>query len=120
MRKWMTLLAILGPHALSSCSGAHGAPDASSLAVPAAPQPRLVPAPTLPAAPSPAELRLSRTIEDDPDADGIANYRVVITDTFDAAGNIVSTLREEDFEADGIIDARHATYIDAPEFAAGE
>jgi hypothetical protein len=36
---------------------------------------------------SPPERRLSRTIEDDPDADGIAQYRVIITDTLDAAGD---------------------------------
>ncbi len=57
----------------------------------------------------PPGRRLSRTIEVDPHADGIANYRVIITDTLDAAGNLESTLREVDFEADGIIDSRVMT-----------
>ncbi len=56
--------------------------------------------------------RRSRTIEEDPDADGIADYRVIITDTFDADGNPISTAREEDVEADGIIDARSVTHYD--------
>ncbi len=51
----------------------------------------------------------SRIIDEDPDADGIANYRTIITDTFDAGGNLVSTLQEEDFEADGVVDSRVMT-----------
>ena len=78
-----------------------------ALTAPPVPQKRAMPA-VLDAL-NPLERRLSRTIEDDPDADGIADYRVIITDTFDAAGNLESTLREEDFEADGIIDSRVIT-----------
>jgi len=107
MCKWMTLLAILGSNVLWGCSGAQGAQETSPPAAPIAPPaaPRALPA----GSPAPAERRLSRTIEDDPDADGIANYRVVITEIFDPAGNLVSTWREEDFEADGIIDSRQVT-----------
>ena len=45
--------------------------------------------------------------------------RIIITDTFDAAGNLVGLVREEDFEADGIVDARGATSFDAAESTAG-
>ena len=113
MCKWMTLLAILAATAMSGCSGAHGAHDSAQPTAPrvspVAWQSMSVPGEAPAAAPSPYERRQVRTIEDDPDADGIANYRVIITDTFDAAGNMVSTLREEDFEADGIIDSRVMT-----------
>jgi hypothetical protein len=70
------------------------------------------PAPVMPFMPPVGERRVSRTIEDDPDADGIADYRVIITDTFNADGDPISTAREEDFEADGIIDARSVTKYD--------
>lgn len=113
MCKWMTLLTILAATVTSGCNGAHGAQDSprplARRSSPVAWQSMSVPGEAPEAAPSPYERRQVRTIEDDPDADGIANYRVIITDTFDAAGNMVSTLREEDFEADGIIDARVMT-----------
>ena len=113
MCKWMTLLAILTVSAMSGCSGAHGAHDTAqstaSRVSPVALESMSVPSEAPAAAPDPPGWRQVRTIEDDPDADGIANYRVIITDTFDAAGNMVSTLREEDFEADGVIDSRVMT-----------
>ena len=113
MCKWMTGLTILW---LLGCGGC-GARVAES------PESTLAPAVVAgPAAVAEAELanvsrvlpaavasRASRTIEDDPDGDGIANYRVIFTDTFDAAGDLAGTLREEDFEADGIIDSRLST-----------
>ena len=43
------------------------------------------------------------------DADGIADYRVFMTETFDAEGKLVSVTEEQDFEADGVIDARDTT-----------
>jgi hypothetical protein len=52
----------------------------------------------------------SRTISRDYDADGIDDYRVVITETFDSEGNLVSRTKDQDFEADGIIDS-HVTTI---------
>jgi hypothetical protein len=39
------------------------------------------------------ERRESRIVEDDPDADGIPDYRVIITETFDAEGNLLLTSR---------------------------
>jgi hypothetical protein len=62
--------------------------------------------PGAPAVPVSAGHSTSRTISTDQDADGIADYRVVITETFDAEGNLVSRTREQDFDADGVIDAR--------------
>ena len=56
-----------------------------------------------------AERRVTRTIDQDPDGDGIANRRIVITETYDVAGVLVERIREVDFEADGIIDARSST-----------
>ena len=114
MCKWMTLLAILTVSAMSGCSGAHGAHRVQRNrrrreSCPSHRSRCCVPGEVRATAPNPSGRQQVRTIEDDPDADGIANYRVIITDTFDAAGNMVSTLREEDFEADGIIDSRVMT-----------
>lgn len=53
--------------------------------------------------------RVTRTIDKDPDGDGIANRRIVITDVYDDAGQLLETIREVDLEADGIIDARNVT-----------
>ena len=64
------------------------------------------------AAPPPREHRESRTIERDPDGDGIANYRCIITDTYDASGRLIRRTRDEDFDADGIVDARTTTTFD--------
>ncbi|HET7810124.1 MAG TPA: hypothetical protein VFL16_06075 [Steroidobacteraceae bacterium] len=47
--------------------------------------------------------------ERDDDADGIADYRVFVTESFDAAGNLVGVTTEQDFEADGVIDERETT-----------
>ena len=112
MCKWMILLLIIAV-GLAGCGGALGAHDIAQptpARVPTdASQSMGGPGAALAAAPNTTEGRRVRTIEDDPDADGIADYRVIITDSFDAAGNLVSTLREEDFEADGIIDSRVMT-----------
>jgi len=116
MGKWMVGIAFLGLLGCSSRGAPVSAPSAepkparfeTPLAV-AASDPEREPG-EVPAA-GPVDRRVSRMIEDDPDADGIANYRVIITDTFDADGNLVSTTRDEDFEADGIIDARSTTYL---------
>ena len=111
MGRWMAVIAFLG---LLGCSSG-GAPVAAPVAE-SRPARWETPFATLaveegPGETPPVERRVSRTIEDDPDADGIANYRVIITDTFDAEGNLLSTTRNEDFEADGIIDARSTTYL---------
>ena len=110
MSKWMTSLMILW---LLACGGC-GARVAESLETTQA-----AAVVAGPAAIAEAEVAnvsrvlpaavASRAFEDDPDGDGIANYRAIITDTFDAAGNLATTLREEDFEADGIIDSRVTT-----------
>ena len=113
MSKWMTSLMILWRLACGGC-GARVAESmettqaAAVVAGPAAIAEAEVAnvSRVLPAA---VTSRASRIFEDDPDGDGIANYRAIITDTFDAAGNLAATLREEDFEADGIIDSRVTT-----------
>jgi hypothetical protein len=51
--------------------------------------------------------RLTRIIDRDPDGDGIANRRVLITEVFDESGVLLERIREDDFEADGIVDARN-------------
>ena len=66
----------------------------------------------VPAVQSRGEHRVTRTIDQDPDGDGIANRRVVITETHDDAGVLLERVREVDFEADGIIDARTMTRFD--------
>lgn len=53
--------------------------------------------------------RVTRTIDKDPDGDGIANRRIFITEVFDEAGMLLERIREDDFEADGIVDARNVT-----------
>ena len=53
--------------------------------------------------------RLTRIIDKDPDGDGIANRRVLITEVFDESGVLLERVREDDFEADGIVDARNVT-----------
>ena len=106
MRKWMSGLAILYVLWCSGCGARAAEPRPGTVVT--EPLASVV----LPTMPSAGERRVSRTIEDDPDADGIADYRVVITDTFDADGNPISSAREEDFEADGIIDARSVTKFD--------
>lgn len=113
MRKLMTILAISSPFLLAGCQG----PEVTANPVPKPPAvASMSPEAGMPqrvsgAAP-PGPRQVSRTIEDDPDGDGIADYRVVITDTFDARGSLVSTSRQQDFEADGIFDARNTTYFD--------
>jgi hypothetical protein len=54
----------------------------------------------------------SRTFSRDLDADGIDDYRVVITETFDSAGNLLSRTKDQDFDADGIIDSHVTTRFD--------
>lgn len=54
----------------------------------------------------------SRTFARDLDADGIDDYRVVITESFDAAGNLLSRTKDQDFDADGIIDSHVTTRFD--------
>ena len=99
---------------LAACSGGQGdtavSMAAQSPALPAAiaPAPIRTPPPITTAAPQ----RVTRTIDKDPDGDGIANRRIIITEIFDASGALIERIREQDFEADGIIDARDVTHFD--------
>ena len=95
--------------ALSGCEGAQGAPQQARVAQVSLPQ---VPAPGPQAVP-PAGHTISRNIDSDYDADGIADHRIVISETFDASGSLVRRIEEEDFEADGIVDARTVTNFGA-------
>jgi hypothetical protein len=65
-----------------------------------------------PSARSNGAHQVTRTIDEDPDGDGIANRRIIVTDSFDDSGMLVQRIRERDFEADGIIDARDVTHFD--------
>jgi hypothetical protein len=56
----------------------------------------------------------SRTFSRDDDADGIDDYRVAITETFDGAGNLLSRTKDQDFDADGIVDSHFTTTFNAP------
>jgi hypothetical protein len=77
------------------------------------PEPGVAPTP-IPAVaqPLPQPLTLSRTITRDEDADGVDDYRAVITETFDSAGNLLSRTKAQDFDADGIVDSRVTTQFD--------
>jgi hypothetical protein len=113
MRKRLAGLTWLFPMLLSGC----GAPQAANVGQPAPPSLAASATPTanIPASlPAPvSENRVvSRTIDQDLDADGINDSRIIITESFDAAGMLISRTREEDFEADGIIDVRVTTVFD--------
>jgi hypothetical protein len=96
--------------------------DQTALAARSAPKPAVIataritpaisPAIALRAERAPAGHSSSRSYANDYDADGIADYRVTVTRTYDDAGNLISRTREEDFEADGVIDARVVTTFD--------
>jgi hypothetical protein len=102
---------------LAGCAGAQG--DVSTTPhppMPRSPQPDAdagnipVAASTSPVqAPVPGVRRAVRVIDKDPDADGIADHRIIVTEVFDANGLLLERIREEDFEADGIVDARAVT-----------
>jgi hypothetical protein len=62
--------------------------------------------------PTHRERRVTRTIDKDADGDGIAERRVVITETYDDAGILLERIREQDFQADGIVDQRTVTRFD--------
>jgi hypothetical protein len=70
------------------------------------------PPPTVSPPASGTAHRVTRTIDKDPDGDGIANYRIIITEVFDKSGMLLERIREDDFEADGIVDARNVTTFD--------
>ena len=98
-------LLILAAAAQTGCSGAHGSAESSPAPVEQAPtEPSAI---ELPARVAPRQQ--TRATERDFDADGIADYRVFMTETFDAEGKLVSVTEEQDFEADGVIDARDTT-----------
>jgi hypothetical protein len=111
MRKWLSGLVLSCVLTLSGC-GIHGAEPvagASDRLQARQDSPAVTEVAEVKPAQRAGERRESRTVEDDRDADGIADYRVIITDTFDADGNLLLTTRDEDFEADGIFDARSLT-----------
>jgi hypothetical protein len=90
-----------------------GRPSAENPSRVVEPGPGVAPTP-IPAAaqPTPQPLTMSRTITRDEDADGVDDYRAVITETFDSAGNLLSRTRAQDFDADGIVDSRVTTQFD--------
>ena len=90
---------------LAGCEGAQGAAQQEPVASASRPM-VLVPGPPIVA---PTERTVSRNIDSDYDADGIADHRIVIRETFDGSGKLVRRIEEEDFEADGIFDARTVT-----------
>lgn len=59
-----------------------------------------------PPAPSLAHTE-SHTYSKDRNADGIDDYRVTIVESYDAEGKLVSRTKEQDFDADGIVDSRN-------------
>lgn len=95
---------------LAGCENSSANPaghvDVESTSRPAVPEPGVAPTPASP------PLVTSRTITRDDDADGVDNYRAVITETFDDAGNLRSRTRAQDFDADGIVDSRVTTTFD--------
>lgn len=115
MRKWLSGLALLGVLPFSGCGVQRAESAAVSDRIQARQEASAAPevAMDISVAHPAGDRRESRTVEDDWDADGIADHRVIITDTFDADGNLLMSSRDEDFEADGIIDSRGMTkYID--------
>jgi hypothetical protein len=111
----LLLLAI--PPLLAGCenSSANPAGDVStespSRAVESEPGVAPTPIPTV-AQSAPQPLTMSRTITRDEDADGVDDYRAVITETFDSAGILLSRTKAQDFDADGIVDSRVTTQFD--------
>ena len=101
-------LLLLACIALSSCSRAQGEAEVPRTAVPE-PAPQVPPAIGMSGPAASAPRRQTRMTERDDDADGIADYRVFVTESFDAAGNLVGVTTEQDFEADGVIDERETT-----------
>ena len=104
-------LVVLALLALSGCSGAQGNTELPYTAAPQS-SPFSSPLPSIPSQLTPvvpAPTQKTRVTERDVDADGIADYRVFVTESFDAQGNLVAVTRERDFEADGVIDARETT-----------
>jgi len=115
MRGLMTGLLIFTALQLAGCNAADPGIDTSQSkgTMPASPKtPELIRDMSGPS--PPAKHSVTRIIEQDPDADGIANSRCIVTETFDAAGNLVSRTREDDFDADGIVDSRRTTEYPAP------
>ncbi|HET9862139.1 MAG TPA: hypothetical protein VFP37_01745 [Steroidobacteraceae bacterium] len=100
---------------LQGCEGARGDAPVIEATVAASPPDTRVPVAAPAPAPHPAAssaLRsLTRVIDKDSDGDGIANRRIIITEVFDPAGELVERIREQDFEADGIVDAREVTHF---------
>lgn len=86
--------------------------QASTAGLTARRAPEIPPGNVAPPLPTPPQRRMTRTIDKDPDGDGIANQRVVVTEIYDDAGALLQEIREEDFDADGIVDARRVTTFD--------
>jgi hypothetical protein len=59
-------------------------------------------------------LRETRIVEEDSNADGIADYRCTLTETFDLLGDIETRIIEQDFDADGIVDSRISILAPGP------
>ena len=113
MPKWATALVIVCLSLLPACEGAHGVREQlATTAASSVPVHVLEPvANSLPQASAAAGRTSSQTIDSDVDADGIADHRITVIETFDAEGKLIRRTEEEDFEADGIVDSRVATYF---------
>ena len=93
-----------GPAPAVQVRVAAGGPNTATMVTPPTTPPT-----TLSPTASVASHRATRTIDKDPDGDGIANCRIIITEVFDKSGMLLERIREDDFEADGIVDARNVT-----------
>ena len=111
MRKWVTVLVFVCLSPLSACEGEHGTRERLATAtMPPVPFPvQATVAVSLPQESAADGRSSSRTIDSDLDADGIADYRITVIETFDAEGKLIRRTEEEDFEADGIVDSRVTT-----------
>ena len=99
----------------NSSANPAGRASAENPSRPVEPEPGVAPTPaTSMSPPAPHPLTMSRTITRDEDADGVDDYRAVITEAFDAAGNLLSRTKAQDFDADGIVDARTTTSFEVP------
>jgi len=85
----------------SSLAASKSAPEVGGMMLPAEPR--------SPAAAAGRIHSSTRSFARDYDADGIDDYRVVITETFDDAGNLLSRTKDQDFDADGIVDSHVTT-----------
>ena len=119
--RYTGLLVVAVSGLLAGCENSSANPagraSAENPSRPVEPEPGVAPTPMPAVPPPPAHpLEMSRTITRDEDADGVDDYRAVITETFDPAGNLLSRTKAQDFDADGIVDSRVTTSFDVPAY----